>query len=99
MMKQPFIQFNNVKKSFGKFQILKGLNLSIFKRQITAVIGKSGTGKSVLLKHIIGLMQQDEGTILIDGVPLSDLSGDRKVRFRIMPCSILWISIIISHCL
>lgn len=81
-MTQPFIQFKELKKSFGKFDILKGLNMSVFKGQITAVIGKSGTGKSVLLKHIIGLLHQDEGDILIEGVPLSELSRTRRVKFQ-----------------
>lgn len=81
-MTTPFIQFVNVKKSFGEYAILKDLNLSIFKGETTAVIGKSGTGKSVLLKHIIGLLQQDEGQILIDGVPLAQLTRDQNRQFQ-----------------
>ncbi|MBU1697401.1 MAG: ATP-binding cassette domain-containing protein, partial [Proteobacteria bacterium] len=75
----PLIQFIDVSKSFGASPVLKGLNLSIYKGEIIVVIGKSGTGKSVLLKHIIGLVQQDSGQILIEGKPLSQLSAaDRK---------------------
>ena len=75
----PLIQFINVSKNFGESHVLKGLNLSIYKGEITAVIGKSGTGKSVLLKHIIGLVQQDSGQILIEGQPLSQLSP-KKIK-------------------
>jgi len=78
-MDTPLIQFIDVSKSFGETLVLKRLNLSIYKGEITAVIGKSGTGKSVLLKHIIGLVNQDSGQILIEGRPLNKLSRtDRK---------------------
>ncbi|RLC00079.1 MAG: ABC transporter ATP-binding protein [Deltaproteobacteria bacterium] len=73
-MTLPFIQFIDVTKSFGSNHVLKGLNLSIFKGEIMAVIGKSGTGKSVLLKHIIGLVEQDSGQILIKGESRHQLS-------------------------
>lgn len=75
----PLIQFIDVNKNFGANAVLRGLNLSIYPGEITAVIGKSGTGKSVLLKHIIGLVHQDSGQILIEGEPLNQLSmADRK---------------------
>lgn len=81
-MTVPLIQFENVKKSYGSTHVLKGLNLSIFQGEITAVIGKSGTGKSVLLKHIIGLVEPDEGRVLIDGTPLNRMSRDKKKAFQ-----------------
>jgi len=77
----PLIQFIDVNKSFGASSVLKGLNLSIYKGEITAVIGKSGTGKSVLLKHIIGLVSQDSGQILIEGESLSQLSVTDRNSF------------------
>ena len=81
-MTVPFIQFVNVAKSFGTHHVLNGLNLSIYKGEIIAIIGKSGTGKSVLLKHIIGLIQQDAGQILINGEPLHQLSKKNKKFFQ-----------------
>ncbi len=69
-MDQPLIEFKNVSKSFGNHRVLDGLNLSIYKGLITSIIGKSGVGKSVLLKHIIGLVRQDSGEILFNGTPL-----------------------------
>lgn len=81
-MKQPFIQFIDVVKSFGQNRVMQGVNLSIFRQEITAVIGKSGCGKSVLLKHIIGLMTQDSGDILIDGQSLSQMDSHARKAFK-----------------
>ena len=81
-MKSPLIQFVDIKKSFGANQVLAGVNLSIYKGQIMAVIGKSGTGKSVLLKHIIGLIFQDSGQLLIQGKPLHKMPKKEKLLFK-----------------
>ena len=81
-MKEPFIQFVDIKKSFDTNHVLKNVNLSIYKGEITAVIGKSGCGKSVLLKHIIGLMYQDSGKILISGKDLASLTKKEKKAFK-----------------
>ena len=72
-MNQPLIQLDNVYKRFGPNQVLKGANLSIYQGEITTVIGKSGMGKSVLLKHIIGLLKPDSGRILFKGHPLYEM--------------------------
>ncbi|MCD4742922.1 MAG: ATP-binding cassette domain-containing protein [Desulfobacteraceae bacterium] len=81
-MADPFIQFVDVKKSFDANHVMQGINLYIYKGEITAVIGKSGCGKSVLLKHIIGLMNQDSGEILISGKDLSSLNKKEKKAFK-----------------
>ena len=73
-MNQPFIQFENVYKRFGANQVLNGANLNIFQGEITTIIGKSGMGKSVLLKHIIGLLEPDSGNILFQGRPFSGMN-------------------------
>ena len=72
-MNQPLIQLDNVYKKFGSNQVLKGASLSIYQGEITTVIGKSGMGKSVLLKHIIGLLRPDSGRILFQGQPLYEM--------------------------
>ena len=72
-MNQPLIQLDNVYKKFGSNQVLKGASLSIYQGEITTVIGKSGMGKSVLLKHIIGLLKPDSGRILFQGQPLYEM--------------------------
>jgi phospholipid/cholesterol/gamma-HCH transport system ATP-binding protein len=72
-MNQPLIQFDNVYKKFGANQVLNGVSLSIYQGEITTIIGMSGMGKSVLLKHIIGLLKPDSGRILYQGRPLYDM--------------------------
>ncbi len=63
----PLIELRRVVKTLGPTRVLDGVDLKIYRGEITAVIGKSGSGKSVLLKHIIGLYEPDEGDILIEG--------------------------------
>jgi phospholipid/cholesterol/gamma-HCH transport system ATP-binding protein len=62
--------------------VLRGVDMVVPEGMVTAVIGKSGEGKSVLLKHIIGLMAQDSGDILFQGQPLSAMSRDERRAFR-----------------
>jgi phospholipid/cholesterol/gamma-HCH transport system ATP-binding protein len=73
-MENALIEFQNVTKSFGDRMVLDRINLTINEGDVTTIIGKSGTGKSVLLKHIIGLLSPTEGRILYRGKPLGDLS-------------------------
>jgi phospholipid/cholesterol/gamma-HCH transport system ATP-binding protein len=78
----PLIEFRDVRKSFGDRTILNGANLTIYKGQITTLIGKSGTGKSVLLKHIIGLLSPDEGSILFDGKPVEQMQKKELDEYK-----------------
>ncbi len=78
-MTEPLIALEDVFKSFGDKSVLNGVSLSIFEGEITSIIGKSGEGKSVLLKHIIGLIEQDGGAILFKGIPISRMKkAERK---------------------
>ena len=77
---KPIIEFKNVTKRFDSRTILDRVSLKIHEGQITTLIGKSGAGKSVLLKHIIGLLKPDEGTILFKGKPLDQMSNDEKTE-------------------
>ncbi len=72
-MDTPLIEFRDVTKRFDSRTILERVNLQIYEGQVTTIIGLSGSGKSVLLKHIIGLIRPDEGTILFQGKPLLDM--------------------------
>lgn len=77
------VKIQNVKKTFdGKDFILKGLTLSIPKGSLTAIIGFSGTGKSVLLKHMLGLFQPTSGSVEVLGTDISKLSPDELTKFR-----------------
>jgi phospholipid/cholesterol/gamma-HCH transport system ATP-binding protein len=80
-MAQPKIQLENVSKSFGTMTVLDGLNLSVEAGESLAIIGQSGSGKSVTLKCILGLIQPDRGSIRVDGEEIVGLSSgalDRK---------------------
>ena len=73
---------NHVHKSFGSQNVLVGLDLDIPDGRITAVIGPSGEGKSVLLKHLIGLLQPDSGDVTVDGESITGISRSRLNRIR-----------------
>lgn len=73
------IHITNLYKSFGQQVIFSGLNLSVYQGEILCIIGKSGTGKSVLLKHCIGILKPDSGTIAVDGQPLTYTDADAAI--------------------
>lgn len=66
------VELINIHKSFGDFKVHKGLNLTIKKNAITVILGPSGTGKSVLLKEMMGLLHPDSGNIIVDGVDITN---------------------------
>ncbi|MCB1147149.1 MAG: ABC transporter ATP-binding protein [Leptospiraceae bacterium] len=77
------ILIENLTKSFGSKHVLRGINLEIKKGEIMYIIGKSGSGKSVMLKHISALMRPDQGRVIIDGQDIfnlneKDLTGVRR---------------------
>lgn len=76
------IQIIELYKSFERQQVLRGVNLTIPKGQVTAIIGRSGGGKSVLLKHLIGIMRPDSGQVLVDGIDLGRLRGKALDQVR-----------------
>lgn len=76
------VRLRGVSKAFGSKVVLDGVDLDIPRGQSTVIIGGSGTGKSVLLKHLIGLIVPDSGTIEVDGIELSSMSNQELTRFR-----------------
>lgn len=77
------IEIDDLKKSFdGKEFVLKGINLKIPKGSLTAIIGFSGTGKSVMLKHILGLYAPTSGTVKVLGTDLATLDNVELTKFR-----------------
>lgn len=81
-MNTPLIEFRNVCKSFGDNTILDKVDLSIYQGEITTIIGKSGVGKSVFLKHIIGLLKPDSGSILFEGRDITKMSSKEKHQVK-----------------
>src|SRR5918997_4128095 len=72
------IELRNVHKRFGRLVVLNGVSLSIEEGQSLVVIGASGTGKSVMLKHIVGLLKPDKGEVWFDGKRIDNL-GERDL--------------------
>jgi phospholipid/cholesterol/gamma-HCH transport system ATP-binding protein len=76
------IQVEALTKSFGMQRVLRGVNLTVPTGAITIIIGRSGGGKSVLLKHLIGLLRPDAGRVLVDGQDVTRLNGAALDRVR-----------------
>jgi phospholipid/cholesterol/gamma-HCH transport system ATP-binding protein len=76
------IQLSNVRKSFGSRLILDGVSLEVGDGETVAVIGQSGAGKSVLLKTIVGLLEPDEGTVVVDGSEVQRLAREELYELR-----------------
>lgn len=77
------IEIQGLHKFFGVNEVLKGVDLMIKDGETLVIIGRSGCGKSVLLKHIMGIMEPDKGKILIDGTDVFSLSSQEQQGFRL----------------
>ena len=69
------IELNDIHKSFDGNNVLKGISLKVAKGEILVLIGMSGYGKSVILKHVVGLMNPDKGRVFVDGLEVNRLKG------------------------
>lgn len=76
------IEMRDVHKAFGPKEVLKGFSLEIQEGETLAIIGGSGTGKSVALKHIVGLLQPDQGEVWVDGSNVNDLEQQELYELR-----------------
>ena len=76
----PKIEMAGVKKAFGAKKVLRGVDLKVNKGESLVIIGGSGTGKSVTIKTIIGLIEPDEGDIRLDGISILGARGDKRDR-------------------
>lgn len=76
------IRFEDLHKSFGGTPVLDGLSLTVEDRETVVIIGYSGTGKSVALKHVVGLLQPDAGDVIVDGRAVSTLDRDALTALR-----------------
>lgn len=74
------IRIIDLHKSFGQKSVLRGVNLTVNKGETMVVIGQSGSGKSVLIKHLIGLLKPDSGEIYVEGVEISRLHDDELMK-------------------
>jgi len=76
------IKLVDVHKSFGSHVVLDGVNFAVNTGETVALLGPSGTGKSVLLKHIIGLLRPDRGDVLVDGASVPHMGRDELTALR-----------------
>jgi phospholipid/cholesterol/gamma-HCH transport system ATP-binding protein len=79
----PVIQIRNLKKSFGENNVLRDFNIDLQEGENLVVLGKSGSGKSVLIKCIIGLMQPDSGSIQVFGEEVPEMSNEELDEMRV----------------
>ena len=80
--KPDAIEFIEVHKSFGRNHVLRGLNMSLPEDSISMILGPSGTGKSVCIKHIVGLLYPDEGDVIVHGQSIPSLSDAELFETR-----------------
>src|ERR671927_1230390 len=76
------VEFIDVHKAFGRNKILRGLNMAIPDDKISMILGPSGTGKSVCIKHMVGLLYPDEGDVLVHGRSVPGMSDDELFEMR-----------------
>jgi phospholipid/cholesterol/gamma-HCH transport system ATP-binding protein len=76
------LEVRDLRKSFGSHRVLDGVSLRIEAAESAVIIGRSGGGKSILLKHLIGLIQPDEGDVFVDGQNLAHLSERELLKVR-----------------
>jgi phospholipid/cholesterol/gamma-HCH transport system ATP-binding protein len=79
---EPIIRIRDLKKSFGSLHVLRGVDLEVFENENMVVLGRSGTGKSVLIKILVGLLKQDTGEAIVLGQDVQQLRGKELDKFR-----------------
>lgn len=82
-MKDSVIQIRNLSKSFGDMDVLKNVNLDLYRGENLVVLGKSGSGKSVLIKIMVGLLKQDSGSAIVLGQEVSQLNQKKLNELRL----------------
>lgn len=82
MKRKEKIRIVDLHKAFGPKVILDGLDLEVYEGEVLCIIGKSGTGKSVIMKHLVGILQPDSGEIFVDGINFTTADEDEKIRIQ-----------------
>jgi phospholipid/cholesterol/gamma-HCH transport system ATP-binding protein len=76
------IEFRNLHKSFDSQHVLRGVDLTVQEGETLALLGPSGTGKSVLIKHAIGLLEPDQGDVIVDGISIANATPKQLKKVR-----------------
>jgi phospholipid/cholesterol/gamma-HCH transport system ATP-binding protein len=77
-----FVEFRDVHKAYGSKQVLRGVNLKVYRGEVLVILGGSGTGKSVTLRHMLGLEAPDGGRVLVEEEDVTDLPEEEFYRVR-----------------
>lgn len=80
--RDPFVEFRDVSKAYGTKQVLRGANLQVFRGEVLVILGGSGTGKSVTLRHMLGLEAPDSGRVIVEEEDVTDLPEEELYRIR-----------------
>ncbi len=79
---RPLVEMKGIKKSFGNNQVLKGFNLELYPNENVVIVGKSGSGKSVLIKCLVRLIDIDDGEVIVLGKSISELGQKELDQIR-----------------
>jgi phospholipid/cholesterol/gamma-HCH transport system ATP-binding protein len=82
MSDKPAVELIDIKKSYGSQQVLRGVNLPIMEGKTTVIVGGSGTGKSQIIKHILGLIKPDSGQVMVYGKDISSVNKKELMEIR-----------------
>ncbi len=83
------IEFKDIEKAFGPKKVLQGVTLSVDTGEVMFIIGQSGVGKSVLVKHLVGLLKPDAGRVYLDGEDVTDFTEKQFFKVR-MKCAMVF---------
>ncbi len=80
--RDPFVEFHEVHKAYGPKQVLRGASLQVYRGEVLVILGGSGTGKSVTLRHMLGLEAPDAGRVVVEEEDVTDLPEEELYRIR-----------------
>ncbi|HYC91047.1 MAG TPA: ABC transporter ATP-binding protein [Thermoanaerobaculia bacterium] len=80
--REPFIEFQDIHKAYGPKQVLRGASLRVYRGEVLVILGGSGTGKSVTLRHMLGLEAPDAGRVVIEDEDITQLEEEELYRVR-----------------
>jgi phospholipid/cholesterol/gamma-HCH transport system ATP-binding protein len=80
--REPFVEFQDISKAFGAKQVLRGATLKVYRGEVLVILGGSGSGKSVTLRHMLGLDAPDSGRVIVEEEDITDLPEEELYRIR-----------------
>src|SRR5437868_1440681 len=80
--REPFVEFHDVYKAYGTKQVLRGASLTVYRGEVLVILGGSGSGKSVTLRHMLGLEAPDAGRVIVEEEDVTDLAEEELYRVR-----------------